>query len=98
MLTTLRAKAAAPLDRMELAQDTCIDRRICGAHRAAITTISNALQACNAPIAIVKEQAAAANLAALTADLTRLQAVKTPLSSAPVDALVRTISQKRWQR
>jgi wobble nucleotide-excising tRNase len=86
VLTTLRAKAAAPLDRMELAQETIALVAEYDAHRAVVATISNALQACNAPIAIVKEQAAAANLAALIADLTRLQAVKTRHSD-PVNAL-----------
>jgi hypothetical protein len=46
------------------------------AHRAEISEFSNVLQARNAPIAIVKEQAAGANVATLAADLARLTAIR----------------------
>ncbi|HEX4768155.1 MAG TPA: AAA family ATPase [Lichenihabitans sp.] len=76
VLTVLRAKAAAPLDRVELTQEIVALIEAYDAHRGAIGAVSETLQACNAPIAVIKEQAAAANLAALTADLARLQAVQ----------------------
>jgi wobble nucleotide-excising tRNase len=86
VLSALRAKAAAPLDRMELPAETVAQIGAYNAERATVMAISDALQSCNAAIAIVKEQAAAANLAALAADLDGLQRVRTR-HSAPVDAL-----------
>jgi len=76
VLTVLRAKAAAPLEQMELPQDVLALVAAYDNDRTSIGAVSDALVACNAPIAIVKEQAAAANLPALTADLARLQAVQ----------------------
>lgn len=76
VLTVLRAKAAAPLEHMELPQDVLASVAAYDNDRSAIGVVSDALVACNAPIAIVKEQAAAANLPALTADLARLQAAQ----------------------
>ncbi|RVE99716.1 hypothetical protein CN172_01020 [Sinorhizobium meliloti] len=86
ILTALRAKAAAPLDRMALPQETVALVAAYDAQRLAVAAISDGLQSCNARIAIVKEQAAAANLAALTADLTQRQRVQAR-HSAPIDAL-----------
>lgn len=76
VLTVLRAKAAAPLDEMNLPQDVLAMVAAYDNDRAAIGAVSDGLVACNAPIAIVKEQAAAASVPALTADLARLQAVQ----------------------
>jgi wobble nucleotide-excising tRNase len=77
VLIVLRAKAAAPLEAAALSPETLAAIDAYNIHRAAITDLSTALQACNAPVAIVKEQAAGSNVAALTADLARLQAIKT---------------------
>lgn len=76
VLTALRAKAAAPLDSLELPPDVVALVAAYTGHRAALRAVSEVLEACNKPIAIIKEQAAAANLAALSADLARLQAVQ----------------------
>lgn len=86
VLTVLRAKAAAPLEQMELPQDVLALVAAYDNDRTTIGAVSDALVACNAPIAIVKEQAAAANLPALTADLARLQAVQRR-HSEPTNAL-----------
>jgi wobble nucleotide-excising tRNase len=86
VLGTLRTKAAAPLDRMELHGETVALIDAYDAERAAVRAVSDALQRCNPAIAIVKEQAAAANLAALGADLDRLQRIRIR-HSAPNDAL-----------
>jgi wobble nucleotide-excising tRNase len=86
VLGALRAKAAAPLDRMELPGDIAALIDAYHAELTAVAAISDALQGCSAPIAIVKEQAAAANPATLGADLDRLQRVRAR-HSAPVDAL-----------
>lgn len=45
-------------------------------HRATIADLSTALLARNAPIAIIKEQAAGANVTTLTADLAKLAAIE----------------------
>lgn len=86
ILTALRAKAAAPLDRMELPQEAVALIAAYDEQRLAVDAVSTVLRSCNARIAVVKEQAAAANLAALTADLERLQRVQAR-HSVPVDAL-----------
>lgn len=76
ILTVLRAKAGAPLEAMALSPETLTLVEAYEAQRAEIAALSAGLQACNAAIAVVKEQAAAANVATLAADLARKQAVK----------------------
>ncbi|QYE35237.1 AAA family ATPase [Polymorphobacter sp. PAMC 29334] len=77
VLTVLRAKAGAPLEAIALSPETLALIDVYGRQRAAIDALSFALQACNSPIGIVKERAAAANVAVLTTDLARLVAVRT---------------------
>ena len=60
VLTILRAKAAAPLERMALPVETVALIDAYKVERDAIGALSVALQSCNWPIAVVKEQAAAA--------------------------------------
>lgn len=76
VLTILRAKAAAPFEAMALSPEVLATVADYDAHRATIADLSAALLARNAPIAIVKEQAAGANVATLTADLAKLSAIK----------------------
>lgn len=76
VLTILRAKATAPLEAMIVAPETIAAVEAYDAHRVAIAGLSTALQARNTTIAIVKERAAAANVATLTADLAKLAAIK----------------------
>lgn len=76
VLEQLRAKAAAPLDRMELSPEV---RRSVMDYRARIVEVaalSQRLVAVNARLDIVKEQAQADDLAALTDDLAKLKAQK----------------------
>ena len=77
VFTVLRAKASAPLEAMTLSPETLALSEAYDAQRTLIETLSAGLQHCNASIAIVKEQAAAANVATLTGDLARLVAVRT---------------------
>ena len=77
VLMILRVKATAPLEPLALAPETIAAIDAYDVHRVAIAGLSAALQARNMPIAIVKEQAAAANVATLTADLAKLAAIKT---------------------
>lgn len=76
VLVALRAKAAAPLEVSTLPAETRALIDAYDVHRAAIAQLSLALQARNAPIAIVKEQAAGANVAMLTTDLAKLAAIR----------------------
>ncbi|MFU2209667.1 AAA family ATPase [Solidesulfovibrio sp. C21] len=86
VLAVLRAKAAAPLEAMELSSETVAAIDSYNVQRLAINNLSIALLACNTPIAVVKEQAAAANIDTLVADLARKQAVRARHSD-PVVAL-----------
>ncbi len=76
VLTVLRAKAAAPLEASALPAETLALIDAYQAERDAIAALSASLQACNAPIALVKERSAGANVATLESDLTRLKAVR----------------------
>lgn len=86
VLTVLRAKAAAPLDAMRLPAEAIAAVDVFARDTQEIVAISATLTGCNAQIALIKEQSAAANLDALTADLARLRAVKArhspPLNAA----------------
>lgn len=73
VLAALRAKQGAPLDRAALPAASVAAISGYEESRAAVAGISGALQGINAQIAIVKEQAAAANVATLTADLAKLK-------------------------
>lgn len=76
VLASLRAKQAAPLDPVALPEDARLAVAAYDVVRGQVALASDGLQAVNAPIALVKEQAASANVAALTADLGRLKAVR----------------------
>jgi hypothetical protein len=72
-----RAKAAAPLDAMELSPECMAAIDAYDVHRAMVADLSDALLARNPSIAIVKEQAAVADIATLSDDLAKLAAVRT---------------------
>lgn len=72
----LRAKQAAPLDRLELSAEARAAIEAFNAHRDEVAALSDRLQAANGQIALVKEQAAAGNRAALAADVAALRATK----------------------
>lgn len=74
VLEQLRAKAAAPLDRMAISPEVrqaVMDYR---ARTAEVAALSQRLGAVNARLDVVKEQAQADDLAALTNDLAKLKA------------------------
>jgi wobble nucleotide-excising tRNase len=75
VLNVLRAKAKSPLEAMALPQDVLEAIDLFAVRAAETAELSGLLIACNAQIEIVKEQAAAADIAALTTDLKRLKAV-----------------------
>ena len=76
VLGVLRAKAKSPLEAMILPHDVLEVIALFEVRVAKIAELSGHLIACNAQIDIVKEQAAAADIAALTTDLKRLKAVQ----------------------
>lgn len=76
VLGHLRAKAAAPLEAMSLTQET---RQAIHDYRgriAEVAALSERLTAANARLEVVKEQAAADDLSALSTDLAKLRAQK----------------------
>lgn len=73
VLAILRAKLASPLEKMRLSSETMAIIAAYDNHRTAIAAISLILQNCNAQIALVKERAAAANVAVLSNDLAKLK-------------------------
>lgn len=91
VLATLRAKVAAPLEAMTLPAGAIAGVETFQRDALAVEAVSATLTACNGQIALVKEQAAAANVAALTGDLARVRAVKarhSPPLNAACDAYV----------
>ena len=76
VLKALLEKQAAPLERKELDEEACAAiARFCESRRE-ILKLNEALKRANGEIALVKERAAAANIAALKYDLGRLRAVR----------------------
>jgi wobble nucleotide-excising tRNase len=102
VLTVLRAKATAPLEAMTLPPQALAAVEAFARDSQTITALSDTLTACNAQIALVKEQAASANSAVLTADLARLQAVKArhsaPLNPACDAYIVETDAKAESER
>jgi wobble nucleotide-excising tRNase len=76
LVAVLQAKQAAPLDRLGLPSEVAPALATYDALRGEVASVSNVLQAINEQIAIVKEKAAAANVAALATDLAQLQTVE----------------------
>ena len=76
LLEALRGKQAAPLERTGLPAEVATALASYETLRADVAGLSEQLQKVNERIAIVKEKAAAANVATLTADLALLRATK----------------------
>ncbi|NCC03461.1 MAG: hypothetical protein EOM37_05360 [Proteobacteria bacterium] len=92
ILSILRAKVSAPLEKMFLSQeilDAVSEYKICV---QAVAALSQSLQGLNAQISVVKERSAGANVATLNSDLTNLKMIQlryspsvTPLCKAYQD-------------
>jgi wobble nucleotide-excising tRNase len=76
VLRELRAKQASPLESLMLSTKTRAAIAAYDKFVTALAELSDALQAINPQIAVVKEQAAVANVAALTNDLATLKAIE----------------------
>lgn len=94
VLTALRAKAGAPLEISALSAQTRALIQTYDLQREAIATLSGNLHARNAQIAIVKEQAAGANVATLAADLAKLAAVKARYAAPAVALCIEYLAEK----
>lgn len=71
----LRRKQAAPLEQTTLSADALAAVDAYHSLLANVANVSNTLMTVNNEIALVKERAAAANVATMTSDLTRLNAI-----------------------
>lgn len=78
----LAAKQAAPLEGSMLSEAAMAAIANYEAAKVEVTACSEALLACNAQVALVKKRAASANVAALTADLTRLRCTRARYAAA----------------
>lgn len=76
IIEALTAKQAGALESTRLPEAALAAVAAYDTAKMDITTCSDTLIACNAQIALVKERAATANLAALISDLTRLRGVR----------------------
>lgn len=85
VLAILRTKAAAPLEAMALSAEAVAAIDSYGRDVADVAALSATIVGHNAQIAVIKEQAAAANVAALTSDLERAHATKRR-HTAPLNA------------
>ena len=72
----LAAKQAAPLERMEVSDETLAIVAAYEAHRQTIATITERLQRANLAIAVARERAATANSTVLAQDVARLKATQ----------------------
>lgn len=73
----LAAKQASPLEGARLSETALAAIETYETSQAAVVACSKSLQACNGQIVLVKECSAAANVAGLTLDLTRLKNIQT---------------------
>lgn len=72
----LAEKQASPLESTRLSEAAVVAINAYEAAKAEVVACSEALQPCNNQIALVKERAASANVAALTQELARLRCVQ----------------------
>jgi wobble nucleotide-excising tRNase len=76
VIDALQTKQAAPLEQQSLSTETGAAIAAFDDQRRQVAALNQQLQDANAVIAIVKEQAATGNRAALTADVARLKAIQ----------------------
>ena len=76
ILAVLRDKANAPFETKVLSEEVLAEILAYEEHRANVSELSTAMQACNDAIELVKEQVAVANVETLRSDLEKLKAKK----------------------
>ncbi len=95
VLAVLKAKQSSPLEPVALPEDAQTAIMEYEAVRAGIASLSGRMEAANATIALIKERAAGANLAALTADRDRLVKLKTRHSEPAAGLCAAYLSEKQ---
>jgi wobble nucleotide-excising tRNase len=98
ILSILRAKLASPLEKMTLTPEIHATVAAYDTHRETIAAASQGLLACNAQIAVVKEKAAAANVAALSADLAKLETTRARHSAAIIPLCQAYLAEKNAKK
>jgi wobble nucleotide-excising tRNase len=93
----LSAKQAAPLERMEVSEQTRTLVATYDRHRQTIAEVNDRLQSANQAIEVVKERAATASVAVLAEDLARLKATKAR-HEPPTAAACESYLQERGQK
>jgi len=76
ILSALQAKQAAPLERLTLSVEARATIAVFDEKQQQVAVLNRQFQDANTAVRIVKEQAAAGNRAALSADVARLKAIK----------------------
>jgi wobble nucleotide-excising tRNase len=94
VLAELHAKQAAPLDSKQLATSTLAAIDAYQQHRTNVAQLNRQLQEASTAINLVKEQAAAGNVAAIESDLARLRAVQTRYSPAVAAKCLEYLNEK----
>jgi len=97
IVAQLTAKQAAPLERIEVSNETRALVAAYEAHRETISTMNERLQKANQAIGVAKERAATANSTVLPDDLARLKAVRSrhePATAALCDEYLRERTTK----
>lgn len=95
VVSALRAKQASPLEASELSDGAKAAIAAYEVEREQIDLLSRRLQAANVAIAVVKERAAGANIAALTADLQNLNRVRARYSEPAAGLCASYLEEKR---
>lgn len=95
VLAALKAKQLSPLEPVELPEDAQTAIVEYQAARGGIASLSGRMEAANATIALIKERAAGANVAALTADRDRLVKLKTRHSEPAAGLCAAYLSEKQ---
>jgi wobble nucleotide-excising tRNase len=94
IVAVLRAKQASPLDRLSIPADVLAALAAYRQLRETVTALNASLQTVNTQISIVKEKAAAANVATMTTDLAHLTAIKVRYSTAIAPLCAAYLSEK----
>ncbi len=94
VLGELHAKQAAPLEPRQLSAITLAAIATYEQHRASIVQLNQQLQDASEAINLVKEQAAAGNVAAIESDLTRLKSVQARHSSVITTSCTEYLNEK----
>jgi wobble nucleotide-excising tRNase len=95
VISVLEIKRAAPLERLEIPEGLLEAIRIYEAQRQVVAAVNERLREANDAIQIVKESAAAANLAMIESDLSNLRLVRTRHSAPAITLCDEYLTAKR---